>query len=264
LEGDDMDGANGRAGNGSGTFIRIFNVTWLVVPLAGYLAFEAAFDAHVARTGNADVDLFVFQAALALGVVVLTIAAGLSGVTGWRAPRGLLWPLIAGPLWLGVFSPLAPAMENVAAAPERAFVWIATSFLVAVSEETIFRGFILRGLARSFNTMGAVVLSSLAFGAMHILNIAEGGAPVLIGAQMISAAGVGAVMAAMTLRCGSVWPAIVLHFLLDAIGLSALGGYGAAIQSVELAPSLAISGILFLAWGLAWSWATVRAGKAIV
>lgn len=245
-----------------GMFVRVYNLSWLVLPLGFYLAFEAAYARFGPEIKDGDLDLLAFEALLFVAVVGFVALARKFNVAGWRAPQGLAWLWLAGPLWLGVVGPIALAAQTAAAtAPANLLLWAAISYFVAINEETLFRGFILRGLLRQFSPVAAVLASSIAFGLMHFFNLSAGGDPIFVGAQAVSALGVGTIMAAMTLRTGSIWPAALLHFLTDAIGLTALGGYQEAIGSAEFAPSLIISGFVFLAWGLFWTWRIARADK---
>ncbi len=241
--------------------IWIFDLTWVVLPLALLFAFDIAYRAYAPAIADADVNLLLYEAILLVAVAGALVIAGKKLTGAWRMPQGFAWLWIAGPLWLAVFTPIGAALEMIAQQPQKLIVWVGVSLFVAINEEVIFRGFVLKGLLRKSGTVTAVLLSSFAFGLLHLLNLLEGGEPVLIGAQIISAMGIGAVLAAVTLRSGSLWPAIVLHFLADVIGLAALGGYGEAIQTVELAPAVAISGAVFLAWGTFWAWRISRAGK---
>jgi membrane protease YdiL (CAAX protease family) len=52
-------------------------------------------------------------------------------------------------------------------------VWAAITlcFLIAVFEETVFRGYMLPAFERSWGTFAAVIASSLIFGAIHIMNV---------------------------------------------------------------------------------------------
>ncbi len=241
--------------------VKIYNLSWLVIPLGFCLLYEGLFNTFAPAFADADLDLLLYQAALLVAVVGFVSLFRKTRVAGWRKPNGLSWIFVAAPLWLAVISPLGLITGDSIANPPRVFIWIMISLFVAINEETIFRGFILRGMMRSMNPMTALVASSMAFGLLHFLNLFAAGDPVFVGAQMVSAAGVGAVAAAMTLRCGSIIPAAVLHFLVDAIGLTAIGGFDEAIQSRELAPSLVVTGLVFFVWGIFWSWRAIRAGK---
>lgn len=242
----------------------VFNLSWLVLPLLFYVAFEWAFEKFGPGIADENTNLLAFEAALFVVVVGFTVIARHFHMAGWRWPKGLSWLWVAGPMWLAVFTPLSAAVENIKAHPDQLPLWLATSALVAVNEETLFRGFILRGMLGQFRTLAAVIVSSVVFGLLHLFNLKAGGDPALIAAQIVSAAGIGSVFAAMTIRCGSVFPAMILHFLGDTIGLAALGGYEQAISDPTMAPSIAVSGLVFFAWGLFWAWRAEKKGKVIV
>ncbi len=241
--------------------VKVFNLSWLILPLGFAVLYEWLFRKFMPLIEDGEVSLLVYEAILAVLVISFTLLAKKTFLAGWKTPRGLSWLWIAGPAWLGIISPISLALENAAGDISAVLLWGAISFLVAINEETLFRGFALRGLMKSFRPVTAVILSSVAFGLFHLVNLWEGGNPILIVAQVVSATGIGSIMAAMTLRSGSILPAILIHFLVDIVGLTALGGFGEALQSVEYAPSLVITGLIFFAWGPFWAWRTERAGK---
>ncbi len=241
----------------------VFDLSWLAGPIAFYLVYEWAFGRAIPETGDGDLNLLIFQAGLFALVVGFTLVARKTRIGGWTLPKGVSWLWVAGPLWLGVFTPIGAAAAFYQSAPEKIVQFAVISFLVAVNEETLFRGFMLRGLMKSMQPFVAVLLSSLVFGGMHLLNLGAGGDPVFVAAQMVVAAGTGAVLAAVTLRAGSILPAMFLHFAADFVGLGALGGYEQAIQSPELAPTLIVSGVVFFAWGLFWTWRAVAKDKVL-
>ena len=249
--------------SGNRTYVGVFDLTWLVMPMVFFWLFEFAYDRFAPASGDGDIDLLAFEIALLVPIAGFVLLTRRSGLAGWKWPAGFSWIWVAAPFWLGVVSPITLAMENVQAMPEKLPVWILISLLVAINEETLFRGLMLRGLMKSLRPMTAVVLSSLAFGGLHFLNMEAGGAPEFVAAQMVSAAGFGCVASAITLRSGSILPALLFHFLMDAVGLAALGGFEEALQAAEYAVSMAISGAILMVWGLFWSWRAVRAGKVI-
>ncbi|GJL94978.1 MAG: hypothetical protein DHS20C05_13830 [Hyphococcus sp.] len=244
-----------------GADIKVFNLSWLVLPLGFAVLYEWMFRKFMPVIEDAEISLLAYEVILAVLVISFTLLARKTFLAGWKMPKGFSWLLVVGPVWLGIISPVGMAIENAAGDVGAVLIWGAISLLVAINEETLFRGFALRGLMKSFRPLTAVILSSIAFGLLHLVNLWEGGSPILIGAQVISATGVGAIMAALTLRSGSILPAILIHFLVDIVGLTALGGFEEALQSVEFAPSLVITGLVFFAWGLFWSWRAERAGK---
>lgn len=84
-------------------------------------------------------------------------------------------------------------------------VFLFTLFHVAVvpsiCEEILFRGYVLRNFEKSMATGAAIVLSGLLFGLYHIRLT-----------QLIPLAVLGMLLAWMTIRTGSIWPAVMAHF----------------------------------------------------
>jgi sodium transport system permease protein len=84
------------------------------------------------------------------------------------------------------------------------FWWYALvlAVLPAISEELLFRGFLLTGLRRRFQPLMAIFLSSLLFGLYH-LNVF----------QFLPAVLLGLVLGLLTVKSGSILPAMVYHLL---------------------------------------------------
>lgn len=84
----------------------------------------------------------------------------------------------------------------------------------ALCEELTFRGFLLSGFLTGRRPWLAIVLSSLAFGLMH-----------LIPQQVFNATLLGLVLGLMTVRSGSLWPGVLFHFLFNGsqVALGRLG-----------------------------------------
>lgn len=242
---------------------------WVALPIAAYVVYELLFSLIVPRFvgpefADADIGLLVYQAGLCVLVVGSVLLAQVTRTAGWTMPKGWFWIVIAGPLWLGVLTPIGAAIEFYRASPEKIAVLFAICFLVAVNEETLFRGCMFRGLQKTFRPLTAAIISSVVFGAIHIINLRSGGDPVFVVAQMFLAAGTGSVMAAVTFSSKSILPALFLHFIVDFVGLASLGGYEDTIQSAEIAPGVIITGLVFMAWGLFWCWRIQRKENAVL
>jgi membrane protease YdiL (CAAX protease family) len=100
--------------------------------------------------------------------------------------------------------------------PAGVLLWILfNTFLVGLSEELMFRGVLLQAFRRTVSIWPAVALTTLAFGAIHILNVFMTGElrPALI--QSAAAALSGLLFIALRLRTGSLWPSIIVHGLWD-------------------------------------------------
>lgn len=86
------------------------------------------------------------------------------------------------------------------------FALAAFSVAPALCEEFAFRGFILSGLQRSRHRWLPIVISSLLFGVIH-----------LIPKQIFNAALLGLVLGLLTVRSGSLLPAIVFHAIFNGL-----------------------------------------------
>ena len=98
------------------------------------------------------------------------------------------------------------------------WVVLPLSLFVAVWEEAVFRGYLLGRFKAGLGTHPrgpaiAVAVTALVFGLAHGYQGGWG---------MAQTALVGAALGALTLWRGSLWPAVVAHFSIDAIGLFAL------------------------------------------
>lgn len=92
-------------------------------------------------------------------------------------------------------------------------VWVGVSITAGVVEETAFRGYLmtrLRILGKFRSWVIPVIISSLVFGSLHAYQGLPG---------VIVIAVYGALFAALYIRTGTIWPAIIAHFFQD---LSAL------------------------------------------
>jgi membrane protease YdiL (CAAX protease family) len=100
--------------------------------------------------------------------------------------------------------------------PAGMLAWILlNTFLVGLSEELMFRGVLLQALRRSVSIWPAVLLTTLAFGAIHTLNVFMTGDLRTAGIQSAAAALSGLLFIALRLRTDSLWLCIVVHGLWD-------------------------------------------------
>lgn len=86
------------------------------------------------------------------------------------------------------------------------FVLLGFAVAPAVCEELAFRGFILSGFSRTGRVSLAIVMSSLAFGIMH-----------MIPQQVFNASLLGLVLGLLAVRSGSLWPCILFHFTYNSL-----------------------------------------------
>lgn len=109
---------------------------------------------------------------------------------------------------------------------------LVNTLFVGFSEELMFRGVLLQAFRRSVPVWGAVMLTSVAFGAVHSLNVFVTGDLAAALIQSTAAFMSGLVFIALRLRTGSLWPPVILHGLWDfaTFLLGAAGAQGGGTQ----------------------------------
>jgi hypothetical protein len=107
--------------------------------------------------------------------------------------------------------------------------------LVALNEELFFRG-VLFDLLGPLGWRRAVLWSSVAFGASHIVNLVAGAFPPFVLMQVAATTAGGVALAAIRIRTGSLWPVIAVHAVIDLVAVSTLTG--SATNSPILLPVL--------------------------
>ncbi|QDU40640.1 ABC-2 family transporter protein [Maioricimonas rarisocia] len=107
----------------------------------------------------------------------------------------------------------------------------------AICEELAFRGFILSGLQRSGRTWLPIIMSSIAFGVVH-----------MIPQQVFNAMLLGIVLGLLAIRSGSLWPGVLFHFIFN----------GLQVAQARIPPEL------FDSAPLTWLFSVERMGEAMV
>ena len=99
-----------------------------------------------------------------------------------------------------------------------------TVLCVGIREECIYRGIIQNIVAKKYaNSVKGIwitaIVGAVIFGLMHLGNLFVGVEPAAVFAQVPSAAVTGLVFSAIYLRSGNLWAVILLHTLIDTVGL---------------------------------------------
>ncbi len=76
------------------------------------------------------------------------------------------------------------------------------ALIPAICEEVLFRGYVLRAFEKSWGIIVAIVVSGIVFGLFHLQV-----------ANLLPLATLGMILALMTWLSGSIWPAVVAHFI---------------------------------------------------
>jgi len=228
------------------------------------------------------------NALLALAVwVVITIGGGLlqaggpssldglvSGGIVWAIPFAALFLLViyrgkwdqlgliasgswreARPVMIVVAFLLALAVANGLPGTSVLLFLVVNSAAVGVSEELAFRGVALRALRGTYPLRRAVLISALAFGAVHSLNAIVTGDLASAVTQSIFAIGMGMWTANIRIRTGSLFLPILLHALWDLALFIAL--HGPAGSPLLLVAS--VSAVIFAVGLGVWGWRSVEA-----
>ena len=189
---------------------------------------------------------------LGAGLVVAARAAGVSwqalGLHPGAAPRGLLWgaamaAVVAGGGALVALTPVRRAfadLRTVRMVPrELAFHYVVRiPFGTALFEEVVFRGVLLALLARETTALVAVVASSIAFGLWHIgasldflrANRPDAGRRARVAAALAGIGvtfGGGLAFAALRLAAGSLAAPVLVHAVVNTVGLTLARASGA-------------------------------------
>lgn len=148
------------------------------------------------------------------------------------APKRVLYylPLLLIPtvnLWHGVHFHLTLAESGL---------YVFSMLCVGFLEELIFRGFLFKALCKD-NLKQAIIISSVTFGIGHIVNLLSGADVVATLFQILYAIAIGFVFTYLFLVCGSLWPCILCHAVIN--GLSAFapenrGLWGGLVSAVFL------------------------------
>jgi membrane protease YdiL (CAAX protease family) len=187
------------------------------------------------------------------------LTAVAAGATLWLASLGLMelqsavWPPPPG--YLEAFRRLHEALRPHGPLDALLSV-LAIAVAPAACEEALFRGLVLPALLRPLGVAGACAASAALFGLIHLDSAA--GALSLYRVPFAFAVGLG--LAAVRLRSGSLWPALIAHATLNTITFAA-APFTDDAGPLEARPGL---GLLMLAVGTALSVGLVRALPSVV
>jgi hypothetical protein len=143
----------------------------------------------------------------------------------------LLFPM----LYLVLFAGLATVLGWPA--PKTLFFVAANTLLVGISEELMFRGVLYRALLTRVPVWPAILVTSLLFGSVHVLNGFITGKFGEAAVQALAAGPTGLAMMAIMIRTGSILVAMAYHATWDFLTFAA-----SASQSAGLMENAATAG----------------------
>jgi membrane protease YdiL (CAAX protease family) len=169
---------------------------------------------------------------------------------GWRTAVGLQMPTSFAASKAGLYAALFCTASGLlyirfADLPAASSTWLlaVNAFLVGVEEELLFRGILLAALLPRIGLLRAIVVSSLLFAGVHLLNTGAQGTPDL--SQFIGAGLIALPFAVLRLRTGSLLPPILLH---AAFNYAAFVSHFDEPGSIRAIVQWGLTGLL-LAWG---------------
>lgn len=114
------------------------------------------------------------------------------------------------------------------------FVLIVDTILIGIAEEIMYRGILIGDMTKRFHPMIAIILSSILFCALHILNIIGGLSTSEVINQMVSTFVMGVFLGAMYIDTKNIVLPIIFHSFWDYILLSGI------MEKVDFMPILLI------------------------
>jgi membrane protease YdiL (CAAX protease family) len=122
--------------------------------------------------------------------------------------------------------------------PPRSASWLIS--IPSIFEEVVWRGVILAAFLRVYDQPKAMIFSALCFGLWHIVSLLDGNS-VLTAGQVVWAAILGLFYGYVTLKTGSLLPAMIVHYLGN-LFVSATNSYMQANASIQ---AVAVYGVVF-------------------
>jgi membrane protease YdiL (CAAX protease family) len=160
-------------------------------------------------------------AAFIVGVTALARRLTATGFGGSVRAGSLVYglPLIAFSALLAL--PLAET--GLTLSVTAAIGWSLMALFVAIGEEAVFRGILHRTIA-PLGYWPTALITSLGFGAIHLLGLFSEMPDQVILAQCVMATAIGFVFFLVRQSAGSLWTVIFLHWLVDSCAFVANGG----------------------------------------
>jgi membrane protease YdiL (CAAX protease family) len=210
--------------------------------------------------GLADLELSALGIRLTIEAAFCGYVIFLLGSLWWWREAGfkqsVTWRRLLAYLPLLLVPVLVAASSGFQAAPANQVIGFAIlTLMVGFAEESLLRGVVLRALVPG-GVLRAVLLSSLFFGLGHLVNIWQGASPFTTIVQVLYSFFLGIGFAGARLYTGTIWPAIVVHALIDFVDIASRGFVLAPPQS--LTPGRAIVPIVITGLYALYGWWLLR------
>ena len=193
-----------------------------------------------------------------IGWTFVGAAAFLLAVTAWQGWNDVGLNKLAHPgtlklLWLPAFFIVGLFGTGwvMGLPPASAIVFtLINTFFVGLSEELMFRGILFQAFRTAMKIWPAIIVTTVAFGAIHVLNVFVTGNFIPSVAQALGAGMSGLLFMALRLRTGSLWPVVITHGLWDFATFTASTANGSTSSPSDPAPSVLLTFVLPLLFTL--------------
>jgi membrane protease YdiL (CAAX protease family) len=224
-----------------------------VLTFAALLVLGLGARLSVALFGQENV-VALFNVVKGLDALVLLVIAAVFGrlaAIGFRSPVKLSSMLYGVPIFATcVLLALPLVSRGLTISVPEAVGWSLVALSVGLGEEILWRGMLYRLLSPLGMWLNAL-LTSAAFGSVHLLGLLSGLPVELVIAQSIMAAAIGLVFFAVRYSAGSLWTAVFLHFLIDAVAFVAFGGVHILVaRGPEFIPFMWGIAAVHAVWGI--------------
>lgn len=198
--------------------------------------------------GTGTLNFDTLTSGLPLQIIVSVVLLMIVGVLGWwrmtllwsrlerRGLRALYFTLAYPLLGIVVITLVLNDGENARNPRDVLLLVLVLNFFVGLSEELLFRGILFGAMRQKNRLMTAIVVSSVAFGLLHVVNAGVGQSAEQTLFQVINATALGVLFCALTLTTNNLWPAIMLHMVWNSYAMIGLASSEVMSESAETAP----------------------------
>ena len=122
---------------------------------------------------------------------------------------------------------------------------VLSMLLIGYVEEVIFRGFLFKMMLRQNGEKPAIIVSAVTFGIGHLVNLLAGQTSLESILQVFFAIAWGFIFTYVFYKCGSLWPCIAVHGLVDAF--SKFAAERIALEWVYMSATIILA-IVYCLW----------------
>ena len=213
----------------------VISIGLIVAYVAGLLVWDKVVPTSVEDSINTGIAWY-YAGFSVLFVAYLAVSRGWRrvGLVGRDRTPAIRWVVVLYVIQAVLLAAFLGLVLSVYDGPSKVMTFILINVVfIAFNEELLFRGFLWDSLS-GLRPAPAILLTSLVFGLVHLINGVTGAAWNGVIVQVVFAAIGGLFDAVVRYGTGSLWPTILTHYLLDTAGSlcadTSMVGVGLGIQ----------------------------------